>query len=131
MMLSVGRKRLKATQRGVKWQARSDHTRPLLKGSPTPWGGPCGLWVGGLVWFGAIWAKVPPPPLAPVTRGRMRAQSPLPHGPPLGGGGGVGSGWVGGWVRILNGWSDTLCLCMRTQFSLTEWWEEVAIFSGP
>ena len=31
----------------------------------------CGLWVGGLVWFGAIWPKVPTPPW------------------------GVGSGWVG------------------------------------
>ena len=35
----------------------------------------CGLWVGGLVWFGAIWPKVPTPP--------------------WGGGGRV---WVGGWV---------------------------------
>ena len=34
-----------------------------------------GLWVGGLVWFWAIWPNVPTPP--------------------QGGGGGV---WVGGWV---------------------------------
>ena len=41
-----------------------------------PGGGVCGLWVGGLLWFWAIWPKVPTPP---------------PRG------GGVGLGWVGGW----------------------------------
>ena len=57
-------------------------TRPLLKGGPTGLGGGVGgwvrgLWVGGLVWFWAIWPNVPTPP--------------------QGGGGGLG-GWVGGWV---------------------------------
>ena len=50
------------------------------------WGGGVGgwvrgLWVGGLVWFWAIWPKVPTPP--------------------PGGGWGLG-GWVGGWVG--RGW---------------------------
>ena len=41
--------------------------RPLLKVGPTlpPGGGGgwvFGLWVGGLLWFWAIWPKVPTPP---------------------------------------------------------------------
>ena len=43
---------------------------------------------------------------APVTRGRMRAQFPLPHGH----GGLGGFGWVGGWVS-LGGWVG--CLVVR------------------
>ena len=68
--------------------AGRDPTRPLLKGGPTGLGGGGGvggwvrgLWVGGLVWFWAIWPKVPTPP--------------------QGGGWGLGW-WVGGWVG--RGW---------------------------
>ena len=58
--------------------------RPLLKGGPTGLGGGGwvrGLWVGGLVWFWAIWPNVPTPP--------------------QGGGWGLG-GWVGG--QLGRGW---------------------------
>ena len=63
---------------GMEWSVR---IRPLLKVGPTlpPRGGwgVCGLWMGGLLWFWAIWPKVPTPP--------------------QGGGGGLGrGGWVGG-----------------------------------
>ena len=51
--------------------------RPLLKGGPTGLGGGlggwvCGLWVGGLVLFWAIWPNVPPPPPPPRAGGGGR-----------------------------------------------------------